>query len=240
MGLFSRKKSVSFNKLPIHIGFIIDGNGRWAQKRGLSRTFGHKQGIVAVKNTIQNCYDFGIKEISFFCFSTENWNRPQDEVDALFGMFHNFVQDDLDDYNQKGIKIMHSGDKSRLPQDLQDAIVSAENKTKNNTKMIVNICLNYGGRDDILHAVNSLIKNNQKHVTQQQFEKQLYSSPLHNLDLVVRTSGEQRISNFMLYQMAYAELYFTKTYWPDFDKKQLIHALTDFQSRTRRFGAIKK
>lgn len=239
MKLFSKKINIDPRRLPLHIGFIIDGNGRWAAKRGLSRTMGHRQGVLAVKETIQNCYDLGIKEISFFCFSTENWNRPKEEVDALFDMLREFVNEDIEPYNNQGIKIIHSGNVLMLPQDLQDAIQNAVNLTKQNHKMIVNICINYGGRDDILHAVNNLLKKGEKQVSFKQFENELYSHSLHDLDLVIRTSGEQRISNFMLYQMAYAELYFTKTYWPSFNKNELLKALLDFQSRSRRFGQIK-
>ena len=240
MGLFSKKKvQLDLSKMPRHVAFIIDGNGRWAKKRGLPRTAGHRQGVVAVKNTINNCYDLGIKEVSFFCFSTENWNRPKDEIDALFNMLRDFVKEDLIPYKEKSIRIISSGDISKLPLDLQNSLQDAIKDTENCNKMIVNLCINYGGRDDILHAVNLIIENGEKNITHKKFEKYLYSNLLHELDLVIRTSGEQRISNFMLYQMAYAELYFTKTYWPDFDKKQLHLALQNFQSRSRRFGSIK-
>ena len=241
MGLFKKKKQqVDLTKLPYHIAFIIDGNGRWAKKRGLPRTAGHRQGVVAVKNTINNCYELGIKEVSFFCFSTENWNRPKDEIDTLFAMLRDFINEDIIPYKEKGIKFIVSGDISKLPADLVDAIKSAVNKTKECQKMLVNLCINYGGRFDILRAVNTLLSEKKENVTYKEFENALYTNEMHELDLVVRTSGEQRISNFMLYQMAYAELYFTKTYWPDFDKNALDEALIDFQSRNRRFGAIKE
>lgn len=241
MGLFKKKtKNVDLNKLPNHIGFIIDGNGRWAKKRGLTRTAGHRQGVVAVKETIKNCYNYGIKQVSFFCFSTENWNRPQDEIDALFGMLRDFIHEDIEPYKNDGIRFFVSGDISKLPQDLQETVLNAVEQTKNCTKMYVNLCINYGGRQDILRAVNSLLSQGKTNVNYIDFQNELYTKDLAELDLVVRTSGEQRISNFMLYQMAYAELYFTQTYWPDFDKKELDQALVDFQSRNRRFGAIKQ
>ena len=241
MGLFKKKKQqVDLTKLPYHIAFIIDGNGRWAKLRGLPRTAGHRQGVVAVKDTINNCYDLGIKEVSFFCFSTENWNRPKDEIDALFGMLRDFINDDIMPYKEKGIKFIVSGDIAKLPADLVSAIENAVKKTKDCQRMLVNLCINYGGRFDILRAVNTLLGEKKESVTYKDFENALYTHEMHELDLVVRTSGEQRISNFMLYQMAYAELYFTKTYWPDFDKKALNEALIDFQSRNRRFGAIKE
>lgn len=240
MGFFKKKaKNVDLNKLPNHIAFIIDGNGRWAKKRGLTRTAGHRQGVVAVKETIKNCYNYGIKQASFFCFSTENWNRPQDEIDTLFGMLRDFINEDIEPYKKDGIRFLVSGDISKLPQDLFEAILNAVEQTKNCTKMYVNFCINYGGRDDILRAVNSLLNKGKTSVNYIEFQNELYTKDLAELDLVVRTSGEKRISNFMLYQMAYAELYFTQTYWPDFDKNELDQALVDFQSRNRRFGAIK-
>lgn len=241
MKLFKRKtKKVDLNKLPNHIAFIIDGNGRWAKKRGLPRTAGHRQGVVAVKDTIKNCYNYGIKQVSFFCFSTENWNRPQEEIDALFGMLKDFIHEDIEPYKKDSIRFFVSGDISKLPQDLQDAIINAVEQTKKCTKMFVNLCINYGGRHEIVRAVNSLISQGKTNINYIDFQNELYTKDLDELDLVIRTSGEQRISNFMLYQMAYAELYFTKTYWPDFDKESLDQALADFQLRNRRFGAIKE
>ena len=242
MCLFRKKKNyeIDKNKLPYHIAFIIDGNGRWAKQRGLPRSMGHKQGVVAVKDTIQNCYDLGIKQVSFFCFSTENWNRPKDEIDTLFQLLRDYISEDLLPYKQKGIKFIVSGDITKLPQDLQNAIENAVNETQSCDNMIVNMCINYGGRLDILRAVNNLLKQGKTEVTYKDFEQELYSKDLKEIDLVVRTSGEQRISNFMLYQMAYSELCFVKTYWPSFDKNELHKVLIDFASRNRRFGAIKE
>lgn len=242
MCLIKKKNSYQLDKskLPYHIAFIIDGNGRWAKERGLPRSMGHKQGVVAVKQTIQDCYDIGIKQVSFFCFSTENWNRPKDEIDTLFQLLRDYINEDLLPYKQRGIKFVVSGDISRLPQDLQNAINKAVNDTESCSQMIVNMCINYGGRLDILRAVNNLLKQGKKQVNYKEFEQELYSKDLKEVDLVVRTSGEQRISNFMLYQMAYAELCFVKTYWPSFDKKELHKVLLDYASRNRRFGAIKE
>ena len=241
MRLFRKKQKIEldYNKLPCHIAFIIDGNGRWAKKRGMPRTIGHKVGVQKVKETIQNCYELGIKELSFFCFSTENWNRPKQEIDTIFDLLRDYIKSDLEPSKQKGIKFMFSGDMSMLPEDLQKAVDDAINSTKDCNKMTVNMCINYGGRLDILRAVNNLLSQGKKDVSYKDFENELYSNGLHEIDLVIRTSGEQRISNFMLYQMAYAELYFPKTLWPDFDKNELYIALSDFQKRNRRFGAIK-
>lgn len=240
MNFFKRKqKQIDLSNLPNHTAFIIDGNGRWAKKRGLPRTLGHKQGVKAVKQTIQNCYDLGIKIISFFCFSTENWNRPKDEIDALFDMLNDFLVEDISIYKNKGIKFIVSGDITKLPINLQNGIINAINETQSCNKMLVNLCINYGGQSEILQVVNTLIKQGKSTITKQDFECELFKNNLAPIDLVVRTSGEERISNFMLWQLAYAELYFTKTYWPDFNSAELEKAIVNFQSRTRRFGAIK-
>lgn len=239
MSLFKGKKiDIDTGKLPFHIAFIIDGNGRWAKKRGLSRSMGHRQGVQTVKETVSNCYDLGIKELSFFCFSTENWNRPKEEIEQLFSMLREFVNEDITSYVKKGVKLMTSGDVSALPDDLQKAIERGIKETENCSQMVINICINYGGRDDILRAVNACIESGERNVDAKKFEKYLYTSPLSDPDLVIRTSGELRISNFMLYQMAYSELYFTDTYWPDFDKNALLLAISNFQKRNRRFGKI--
>ena len=240
MNFFKRKqKTINLSNLPYHTAFIIDGNGRWAKRRGLPRTLGHKQGVVTVKDTIKNCYDLGLKQISFFCFSTENWNRPQDEINALFNMLNDFFVEDLLPYKQKGIKFLVSGDITRLPDNLQNGIKNAVNDTKSCDKMIVNLCINYGGQNEVLQVVNKLIQQQKTTITKHDFEAELYKENLKPIDLVVRTSGETRISNFMLWQLAYAELYFTKTFWPDFNKTELEKAIIDFQGRNRRFGAIK-
>ena len=241
MGIFNKKnKTLNIEKLPYHIAIIIDGNGRWAKHYGLPRTFGHKKGVERVKETIFNACDLHIKELSFFCFSTENWNRPKDEVDAIFNMLRDFVENDLQQFIERDIRFIVSGDVTPLPKDLQGSIQKAVEQTKNNKAMLVNLCINYGGRSEVIYAVNNLLKNGKTEITFQDFENELYSSEMHDIDLLIRTSGEQRISNFMLYRLAYAELYFTKTYWPDFNKKELIKALIDFQSRNRRFGEIKE
>lgn len=241
MGILIRnKQKVDKSRLPNHMAFIIDGNGRWANKRGLPRTVGHKYGVEAVKNTVENCLELGIKVISFYTFSTENWNRPKEEIDQLFKMLRDYIDEDTSKYEARGIKFMTSGDLSKLPKDIIDAVKKAKEKTKNNTKMIVNIAINYGGRQEIIRAVNSIIKKGIKEVTVESFKNYLYTSGLPELDFLVRTSGELRLSNFMLYQTAYSEFYFPKVYWPAFNKKELNKALIAFQSRKRRFGSIKK
>ena len=241
MGLF-RRKNVKLNveKLPYHIAFIIDGNGRWAKEKGMPRTYGHKVGVEAVKNTVNNCLEIGIKQLSFYCFSTENWNRPKDEIDAIFDLMKDYLEKFTDEYVNKGIKLYVSGDITKLPKDLQEKIVNIVDKTKDNNTMMVNICLNYGGRAEIVRAVNTIINEKIENVTEESFKNYLYTKDFKDPDLIVRTSGENRISNFMLYQLAYSEFYFPKTYWPDFDKKELIKALNNYSKRTRKFGSIKQ
>lgn len=231
--------NIDKNNLPNHIAFIIDGNGRWAKIRNKERTEGHKAGIKAVHNIIKDAKDLGIKICSFFVFSTENWKRPKSEVDALMDMLKEFVKVDIKQFEKENIKFTTMGDLTKLDEDIQKAINDAKETSKNNTEMIVNMCINYGGRNDIVNAVNKIINDGKKNITEQEFSSYLYSESLPEPDLIIRTSGEQRISNFMLWQGAYSELYFTKTFWPDFDKNCLIQAIYDYQTRERRYGKVK-
>ena len=240
MKLFSKKIKIDKNKMPECVAFIIDGNGRWAKKHGMPRMFGHSAGIDAVKKTIDYAEELGLKEIMFFCFSTENWNRPKPEVDGLFELFRKFVNNDAEKYSNRNFMFKLIGDKTKIPDDIIQKVEQIEENTKNCTKMKVGLCINYGGRFDILNAVNLAIKNSRENLSQAEFESYLLTKDFKNPDLIIRTSGEQRISNFLLYQMAYSELYFTKTFWPDFDKKALELAIIDYQKRNRRFGAIKE
>ena len=234
------KNKLDSKKFPNHIAFIIDGNGRWAKQRGLPRSMGHKAGIVTCKEIINECFNLGINFVSIYGFSTENWNRPKDEVDTIFELLREFLSKNLDDYVSKGIKVYVSGDISKFKEDLQEKILNIVDQTKNNDKLKVNICLNYGGRAEIVRAVNNIIKSGEKSIDEDSFKKYLYTSELTDPDLIVRTSGEYRISNFMLYQLAYSEFYFPKVLWPDFNKKELLLAINNFQSRKRRFGSIKE
>ncbi len=222
--------------IPNHIGFIIDGNGRWAKRRLLPRKMGHNAGVKAVKKTINACLDLGVKYLSFFVFSTENFKRSQEEIDNIFDLLKKYIETDLAEFNEKNIKLIVSGDLSKLPFDLQKSLINSIETTKNNTKMVVNMCLNYGGRQEILYACNKALKMGLDNIDEQTFKSLLYTKDLPELDFVIRTSGEERISNFMLFDLAYAELYFTKTLWPDFGKGALIKALKEFCKRERRFG----
>lgn len=224
--------------LPMHIAFILDGNGRWAKLRGKERTEGHKEGVKAVKRIIEDAKQIGIKICSFFVFSTENWKRPKQEVDAIMDMLKAFIKTDVKKYEKNNIKLTTMGDINVLDNDIKNAILNAKEKTKNNTGLIVNICINYGGRADIVNAVNTLLKTDIKNITEADFSNYLYSSELPDPDLIIRTSGEQRLSNFLIWQGAYSELYFSKTLWPDFSKQDLIQAISDYQNRQRRFGKV--
>lgn len=228
----------SLQKLPKHIGFIIDGNGRWAKQRGLSRSMGHKEGIKTLELIIKECfYTYGIPIVSIYAFSTENWNRPQPELDFLFASFKKYVSKDfVKKYPNVRLNVM--GDYTKFPNDLAKNTTETVKATEHNTQFILNLCINYGGKDELVRAVNNIIASGTKKVDQQTIENHLYSCGQPPLDFVVRTSGEQRLSNFMLWQLAYAELYFPKTYWPDFKKNELKAALLEYQSRDRRFGAI--
>lgn len=224
----------------MHIAFIIDGNGRWAKKRGFPRTVGHNYGVKAVSHTIENCIGLGIKYMSFYTFSTENWKRPKEEIDAIFDLLRDYLKKDWQEYESKGIKLITSGDLTKLPTDLQEEIEKVKQKTKNNTDFVVNIAINYGGRDEIIKAVNDIINAGVKTVTKEEFKNFLYTKDLPDPDLIVRTSGEHRTSNFMPFQSAYSEWYFGKILWPDFNKKALVDALLNYQKRERRMGGLKQ
>lgn len=225
-------------KIPTHIAFIMDGNGRWAAKRLLPRKFGHKEGVKVMRSVISDCVKLGIKVISLFAFSTENRNRPKDEVDALMQLIKDNIYDMLKELIQEGVKVVFMGDLNFFDEDIKVSLNRVVEESKSGTKAIINIGLNYGGRDEIVRAVNECVKEG-KAVSGQDFARHLYTDGLPDPDLIVRTSGEYRLSNFMLYQAAYSELIVTDTLWPDFNKKELIKVLTQYSKRERRFGKVK-
>lgn len=237
MSIF-RKKQIDFTRLPKHIAFIMDGNGRWAKARGKIRTYGHKQGVDAVEKVIKHSSKLGLEIISFYAFSTENWKRPQEEVDYIFDLLRDYLKSHRSDFVENNIKLKIVGDITRLPEDLQRSIIEVEQSTINCTGLLVNICLNYGSRVEIINAINNIIKDGIKKVDDKIFAKYLQTEGIPDPDMVVRTSGEYRLSNFMLYQCAYSELYFPKIYWPDFKEKELEKAIIVYQKRSRRFGNI--
>ena len=231
------QKKKKFENMPTHVAMIMDGNRRWATRKGLNKLDGHKAGGKALKNLMSLFGEYEeIKYVSFFAFSTENWNRSQKEIDSIFDIAYHLIEDNKAFFKKNTIKCVAMGDVSKFPDNLKNALVGTMEETKNNTGLVVNLAMNYGGRDDIVQAVNKLIENGNKSVDVESIKQNLYSAGSPDIDLLIRTSGEMRISNFMLFQMAYSELYFTKVCWPDFDKKQLDKALKAYSKRNRRFG----
>ena len=216
----------------------MDGNGRWAKERGLNRSKGHEAGYKTLKTTAKYILDSGVKVLSVFAFSTENFNRPKEEVDFLMNLFIKGFKKDSAFFNKENIKVVFSGRKEPLKKDVIEAMEYLSESTKNNTKGILNICLNYGGRSEIVDAVNHIIKDNLKEVDEEVINNYLYNK-LPDIDLLIRTSGEVRISNFMLWQLSYAELYFPKCYFPDFNQEEFDKALLEYTKRDRRFGSVK-
>ena len=225
-------------KIPCHVGIIMDGNGRWAKERGLNRSKGHEAGYKTLKTTAKYILDSGVKVLSVFAFSTENFNRPKEAVDFLMNLFIKGFKKDTTFFNKENIKVVFSGRKEPLKKDVIEAMEYLSKSTKNNTKGILNICLNYGGRSEIVDAVNHIIKDNLKEVDEEVINNYLYNK-LPDIDLLIRTSGEVRISNFMLWQLSYAELYFPKCYFPDFNQEEFDKALLEYTKRDRRFGSVK-
>ena len=231
------QKKKKFENMPTHVAMIMDGNRRWATRKGLNKLDGHKAGGKALKNLMGFFGEYEeIKYVSFFAFSTENWNRSQKEIDSIFDIAYHLIEDNKAFFKKNNIKFVAMGDVSKFPDNLKNALVGTMEETKNNTGLVVNLAMNYGGRDDIVQAVNKLIENGNKSVDVESIKQNLYSAGSPDVDLLIRTSGEMRISNFMLFQLAYSELYFTKVCWPDFDKKQLDKALKAYSKRNRRFG----
>ncbi len=222
-----------------HIAFIMDGNRRWAKKRGLSSNAGHREGVEALIRTIKALCEVKIPYASFFAFSTQNWSRSKDEINSLIKLAEEYFEKKTDFYEKYSISVKFFGDLSVFPKKTQQILKSVEEKTKNFSALKIGICLNYGGREDVVQAVNKLIKQGKTSVNENDILQNLYSASFPEPDFVVRTSGEMRLSNFMLFQMAYSELYFPKCYWPSFGKKQLLKAIKVFSKRHRRFGGNK-
>ncbi|HZK10711.1 MAG TPA: polyprenyl diphosphate synthase [Clostridia bacterium] len=224
--------------LPKHIGFIMDGNGRWAQSKGLSRSDGHRAGTENIRTIIKTSKDLKIKYLSFYAFSTENFKRPLKEVNTLMGLLIEFFNRELPELHKEGACIHILGDLSLFSAPVRFVLEKAMQTTKNNDEIHICLALGYGGRAEIIRAVNLLLENNIKQVDEESFKEYLYTAGMPDPDFIIRTSGEFRISNFLLFQLAYSELYFSPIYWPDFDKKQYLIALEEFSNRKRRFGGI--
>jgi len=233
-------KNNKSDAVPRHVGIIMDGNGRWAEQRNLSRGEGHKHGADVIEPVMDCAIELGIEAVSFSAFSVENWARPVTEVKGLWELLEYFFSTKLDIIKSKNIQIRHSGSLSRLPSSTKKIIHRAVEETKGNKKTILNFCVNYGGRQEIVRAVNewaASAKPGEK-ISEKKLVKYLYTSGLPELDLLIRTSGEYRISNFLLWQLAYAELYFTDVLWPDFGPAELREAVNEFQKRERRYGGL--
>ena len=224
-------------KIPSHVGIIMDGNGRWAKERGKKRSFGHKAGSDNVDRITTHAFNRGVKVLTLYAFSSENWERPKEEVDELMRLLKVYFTKYIKKILKNKIKLFVMGDLSKLSQELQDIIKKDMEDSKDNTEHVLNIAINYGGRQEICYAVNKLISDNEE-ITVDNISKELYTAPFGEPDLIIRTGGEKRISNFMLYQGAYSELYFSDIYWPDFNEEEFDKALDDFSKRKRRFGRV--
>lgn len=226
--------------MPTHVAFIMDGNGRWAQKRGLARLKGHAQGVETVRTICEELSNLGVEYATFYAFSTENWKRPWEEVSGLFTIMRSYFVNELENIIRKGMRVRFIGDRSstsKLPEDILTLMNEVEAKTAHNTKLTATFAVNYSGRDELVRAARTLAASGEE-ITAETFGKALDTSGLPEPDFIIRTSGEQRISNFLLWQLAYAELYFSDVSWPDFGATHLQAALSSFVTRQRRFGAI--
>ena len=237
-------KELKKNDIPEHVAIIMDGNGRWAVKRKLPRSAGHKAGVEALREVIMTCVELGIKFLTVYSFSSENWQRPKDEVKFLLHLFIESLKKELEVLNKNGVRISLIGQKESIPPEVLEAFENAEKKTKRNNKLMFNIAFNYGSRQEIINAVRKIhkaVKKNDidiKKLDENIFSDFLFTKGCPDPDLLIRTSGEYRISNFLLWQVAYSEFYFVKTLWPDFKKKNFLKAIYDYQRRNRRFGRL--
>jgi len=235
-------EEIDKEKLPKHIAIIMDGNGRWAKKKLLNRISGHMKGVDAVREVVTACRELGIKILTLYAFSIENWRRPKEEVKALMGLLKDYLLKERQEMIENNIRLSAVGRLGDLPSDVQTTLQETMRMTKDCDGMILNLALSYGGRSEILHAVQGILSDFQKkkiepeEINQERFTRYLWTWGLPDPDLLIRTSGEFRISNFLLWQIAYTELYVTETLWPDFDLKELLKAIADYQSRERRFG----
>jgi undecaprenyl diphosphate synthase len=234
--------NIDLNKLPQHIAIIMDGNGRWAQQHAIGRIRGHKKGAQAVRTTVKTCREIGIKYLTLFAFSIENWERPEKEVEALMFLLEEYLNKEEKELQEQGIRLTTIGEIDRLYPLVKEKLIQAKESTLKNDKMVLNLALSYGGKDEIIRAVKKIIQDNKNgkidinEINKKTFSNYLYTSGMPDPDLLIRTSGEYRISNFLLWQIAYTELYFTKVLWPDFTKDDLLRAIVSYQKRERRFG----
>lgn len=226
--------------IPSHIAIIMDGNGRWAQARGLPRMAGHRAGTENLRRIIEACIEFGISYLTIYAFSTENWSRPQDEVQGLMKIFEDVIDRELQELHDQGVQLRHIGRLERLEPTFRAKVLNALEYTRHNNRLVLNVAFNYGGRDEIINAIQRMLKEQLKpeDVTAEKVDQYLFTAGVPDPDLIIRTSGELRCSNFLLWQGAYSEWYFPAVYWPDFDKEQLRLAIEEFNQRERRYGRV--
>lgn len=240
----NKKQEIDFENLPVHIGVIMDGNGRWAKKRGLPRSAGHQAGADTLKKIVTECNKMGIKYITVYAFSTENWKRPKEEVDFLMNLLMNYLKDAERTLAGENVVIRAIGSRDELSEEMREQILKTENFTKDNTGIVMNIALNYGGREEIVRAAKSICKKvsdgeySVDEITADTISENLYTAGQPDPDFIIRTSNEQRLSNFMMWQASYSEFYFTKRLWPDFSVKDLHEAILAYQARNRRYGGV--
>ena len=237
-------KKIDKKKIPEHIAIIMDGNGRWATKKGLPRTHGHKRGVTVLKQILKSSKKLGCKVLTVYAFSTENWTRPTKEVDFLINLFSEVLKNEIEEIYEESTKIKFIGDLTPFPDTLKEIISSSESLTKNNNEFLLNVCVNYGGRQEIIKVAKELaIKSSSGEIKPSEVNEELFNSELltrgiKDPELLIRTSGEKRISNFLLWQLAYSEIYISDVLWPDFNEFEFLKAIIDYQSRNRRFGGI--
>ncbi|UWG98517.1 isoprenyl transferase [Dehalobacter sp. DCM] len=238
------KKNIDITRIPKHLAIIMDGNGRWAQKKGLPRAIGHRAGVEALREIVRGSNDLGIKYLTIYAFSTENWKRPQTEVGILMSLLNEYIRKELAELHANNVKICILGHREDMPADLREACATASKKTSDNTGLVLNVALNYGGRSEILKAVKEIaleVKNgilDADQITEEVFESHLFTKGCPEPELVVRTSGEMRLSNFLLWQAAYSEIVIVDECWPDFNRESLLKTISNYQKRDRRFGGI--
>ena len=230
----------NMDTLPRHIAIIIDGNGRWARKRGLPRLFGHREGVINAHRIVEALFDYGIKYVTLYIFSTENWSRPKEEVKGIFQILLGRIDEEVKFAQRKGIRVCHLGKLDALPLELRNKISHAVELTRDNKAMTVNLAINYGGRDEIIQAARHLTHEGVPagNIDEALFSQYLYTAGIPDPDLIIRTGGEMRLSNFLLWQAAYAEFYFTPVLWPDFTRDEMDKALMAYKGRQRRFGSL--
>lgn len=239
-------KKIDKERLPRHIAIIMDGNGRWAQKRGLPRTMGHKAGVEAIREVVKTCSKLGVEVLTVYAFSTENWRRPKTEVGVLMNLLTEYLRRELDELHENKVKVRMIGEITQLPIEAQQELRRSIKKTENNPGLVLNLALNYGGRAEITHVVRKLSeaavhgKIKPQEITEETIDEILFTSGLPDPDLLIRTSGEMRLSNFLLWQLAYTEIVVTECLWPDFTSDELLDAIATYQKRERRFGGLKK